>query len=76
MLDKGISVLHGYLALTMTTGKRVQMAGPRAIVWIKHASVGMVGNVEGLCCRSTIFSTAFILALGCKPIHLQNGKVE
>lgn len=34
-------------------------------------SVGVVGNVEGLHCRSTIFSAAFILALGCKPIHLQ-----
>lgn len=29
----------------------------------------MVGDVEGLCCRSAI-STAFISALGCKPVHL------
>lgn len=48
----------------------VQVAGPRAVVWSGY-SVGMVGNVEGLCCRSTIFSAAFILALGRKAIHLQ-----
>lgn len=48
----------------------VQVAGPRTVEWSEY-SVGMVGNIEGLCCCSSIFSTAFILALGCKPIHLQ-----
>ena len=48
----------------------MQVAGPRAVVWSGY-SVGVVGNVEGLCCRSTIFSAAFILALGRKAIHLQ-----
>lgn len=32
----------------------------------------MVGDIEGLCCSSAI-STAFISALGRKPVHLQNG---
>lgn len=51
---------------------RVQAARPRAVVQNVY-SVGMVGNVEGLCCCSTIFSAAFILALGRKPVHLQKG---
>lgn len=37
-------------------------------------SVGVVCNIEGLCCCSPVFSAAFILALGCKPIHLQKGE--
>lgn len=67
MLDGGIFALQSYLALAVTTGK---LGG-----WAKRCgmecSVGMVCNVEGLCCRSSIVSSAFILALSCKPIHLQ-----
>lgn len=53
----------------------VQVAGPRVAVWSRF-SVGMVSNVEGLCSRSTIFPTAFILPLGCKTIHLQKARRE
>lgn len=45
---------------------------PWAVTWNGY-SVGMVGDVEGLGSCSAIFSTAFILALGRKPIHLQKG---
>lgn len=53
----------------------MQVAKPRAVTWDAY-SVGMVGNVEGLCRCSAIFSTAFILALGRKPIHLQKSRRE
>lgn len=53
----------------------MQVAKPRAVTWDAY-SVGMVGNVEGLCRCSAIFSTAFILALGRKPIHLQKSRQE
>lgn len=68
-LGEGISVLHGYLTLAVTTGKKWAKGG----MWHKYTSVGMVCNVEGLRRCSTVFSTAFILALGCKPVHLQKG---
>lgn len=63
---------QGYMAQAVSNYRQnwVQVARPQAVE-LSDYSVGMIGNIEGLCCRSTIFSTAFILALGCKPIHLQ-----
>lgn len=70
MLNEDISAVHGYLTLAVTTGKIGYTLLAEGCRSSKHASVGMVGDVERLCCCSTI-STTFISALGRKSVHLQ-----